>query len=395
MKLISTVPNNNGGTKPRRSYIPVLFAAALLAVTVTVYGGFMTARASTGAAQFDNVQVSIQTTAVLPSYSYTVSAYNATGGLVASYQSQYASAAFELPSGAYVFAATAMQQQSGYYTPSVENGASGTTASGGASTAIICCIVGEPAAKGTDACCINNYPAIEYGYASQQVSGPTALNISTKPLNSTSDTTLTIKASYPNGTAASGVYLSGSVLGDVYGWAYGTNSLTLSNTTGASGVATLVEPAVPILVSAETSVPIVLPLNQTVMQVTVAGEKVNVTATWEPTYLSFTGQALLVPPTSGANIVLQYQPQSQGPIPLGIAQTATGVASGAPTGSSAVLQPASQQQASSKSTAEAETQPAASGTDTMLLSGVAVAISVAALGMALFVTRARANGTPK
>src|SRR5208283_5578887 len=109
---------------------------------------------------FDNVQVSVLTAGNLRNYTYSVSVYNTTGGLVASYQSEYAAAAFELPSGTYVFAATATEQQSLYYTPEVTNsGSAGVTASsgGGSSTAILCCVSGEPTVKSTDVCCVYNY----------------------------------------------------------------------------------------------------------------------------------------------------------------------------------------------------------------------------------------------
>ena len=103
----------------------------------------------------------------------------------------------------------------------------------------------------------------------------------------------------------------------------------LSSTTGPRGTATLVAPVVLILVSAEASVPVVLPFNQTTIKVNVAGEEVNVTAIWEPSYLSFAGQAVILPPQTSASITLHYQAQSPGPIPLGsTTETATGIAAG-------------------------------------------------------------------
>jgi hypothetical protein len=395
MNLNSADRISRVGAKKGRAFLPLFLTAALLAVTTAAYGGFVSASSSATTTSFDNVQVTVHTTNSVPNYSYSVSVYNTTGGLVASYQSQYAAAAFELPSGSYIFAASATGQQSVYPIPVLTNGGSATptaSANGGSSTAIICCVYGEPVPQSTDVCCINNYPAMEYGYASQQVTGSTALTISTRPLNETSVSTLTLRVTYPNGTAASGVYLSASVLGDVNGWAYGTSSLSLSNTTGAGGTATLVAPTVPILVSAETSVPIVLPFNQTTIQVTVAGEKVNVTAFWEPSYLSFTGQALILPPQTSASITLHYEAQSQGPIPLGIAtQTATGAVTGSPGKSSILGQTTLQQQATiiAPAAGAASGISSAPGTNVAVLSVLALAISVAALGTALFVTRAR------
>ena len=408
MNTKSAVPTGREGA--RRALLPLLLAAAFLVVTITAYGGFVSA--STGGQSFDNVQVSVLTSNGAPGYSYTVSAYNTTGGLVASYESQYPAAAFELPSGNYVFAATATQQQSGYYYGVASSGtavaptSSGPASSSGAagSTAIICCAPGVKTVSTAIPCCINNYPASEYGYASQQVSGPSSFTISTKPLNQTSAATLTIQVRYPNGTAASGVYLSASVLGDVYGWAYGTGDISLSSTTNSQGTATLVAPAVPILVNADASVPVVLPFNQTTVQVTVAGEKVNVTAVWEPSYLSFAGQALILPPQNSASIVLHYQQQLVGPIYMGSAtESVTGVATplsagvttSVATGSPAQSSTLGQKTSQPESTAGSQTAPAASssasGTGILLLSVAAVSISVAALGIALFVTRARST----
>ncbi len=396
MNLNSTDPIGRVGTKNGRAFLPLILTAALLAVTITAYGGFVSATATTTTNSFDNVQVSVHTMNSLPSYSYSVSVYNVTGGLVASYQSRYAAAAFELPSGTYIFAASAMEQQYLYPIPAVANSGAGSataSGSGSSSTAIICCVYGEPAAETTDLCCINNYPAMEYGYASQQVSGPTSLTISTKPLNETSVSTLTVHVSYPNGTAASGVYVSASVLGDVNGWGYGSSALSLSSTTGPRGTATLVAPAVPILVSAEASVPVVLPFNQTTIKVNVAGEEVNVTAIWEPSYLSFAGQALILPPQTSASITLHYQAQSPGPIPLGsTTETATGIAAGAPGETPVPGQTTSQQQATvlpGAASAVPASQASVSGTSVGLFSVLVVAIYVAALSIALIVRRAR------
>jgi hypothetical protein len=389
---------NRAGSRRERAVTPLLLTAALLAVTITAYVGFASASTASTTSSFDNVQVAVHTTSGVSNYSYTVSAYNTTGGLVASYQSQYAAAAFELPSGTYIFTATATQQETLYPGPLVSNGGTesqAVTSSGSGSAVIVCCVY-APSAGSADLCCINKSPATEYGYASQTVSGPTTLTISTKPLNETSASTLTVRVSFPNGSAASGVYLSASVLGDVYGWAYGSGDVSLSSTTGAQGVATLVAPEAPLLVSAETSVPIVLPLNQTTVQVTVAGVKVNVTAFWEPNYLSFAGKALILPPQDSASIVLKYEPQPQGPIPLGVGTqsataVATGTMTGAPAKSSTPEQAIAQQSSDPASSAAgaATAQPSSSDATIGILALLAVAISVASLGVALFVTRGR------
>ena len=375
----------------RKHLVGALLTFALLAVAIATYGGVLSARGSTSAPPLDNVQVSVVTTYSIAGYQYSVSAYNTTGGLVASYQSQYAAAAFELPAGAYIFAATA-DEQSGYSYPiAMSDGVSTTSesASSAGSPAVICCIVSP--ASGKDIACCGGSPQVEYGYLSQQVSGPASLTIDTRPINQTSVSTLTLHINYPNGTAASGVYLYGSVLGDESGWAYGGNAVSLSNTTDQTGTATLTVPDAPILVSADASVPITLPLNQTTIQVTVGGVKVNVTAYWQPNYVSFTAQALIIPPQNSATLTLQYQPQSVGPIPLG-ASTQTGTAVVSPPIST--VQSSSQGQTSNQAAVAADpaapsSGQASTGSGGLLISLGTVAMAAVAIGVAFFVTRRR------
>jgi hypothetical protein len=380
MKVNSAVPIGRSLTKGKRALLPLLLAAALLAVLVPLSSGLATVRAATGGSSFDNVQVAIQTSSSLPD-SYSVSAYNTTGGLVASYQSQYPAAAFELPSGAYIFTVAATQQQTVYYPVALESGTATAEASSGVVVGpmIKCCTL--PAE-----CCPNAYtpPAVEYGYASQQVSGPTSLTISTEPVNQTSTSTLTVRVSYPNGTAAGGVYVSAGVLGDTYGWAFGSSSVSMSNSTDSSGTVTLVTPTAPVLVSASTSLPIMLPYNQTTTQVTVAGQKVNVTANWEPNYVSFAGQALILPPQTSTVIALQYQPQSPEPIVYATGQSATGAATGSSVPPAIAAKTTSEQQLPGTAP-----QAATSSGNILVISGAAVAISVVALSVAFFVARSR------
>ncbi|MDA4121573.1 MAG: hypothetical protein OK456_00155 [Thaumarchaeota archaeon] len=379
----------------RKHIVGALLTFALLAVAVATYGGILSARGSTTAPPLETVQVSVVTTYGIADYQYSVSAYNSTGGLVASYQSQYAAAAFELPAGTYIFAATADQQAGYYYPIAMSDGVSttSTSASSAGSAAIICCMASSPSGKAT-ACC-GGSPQVEYGYVRQQVSGQASLTIDTKPINQTSVSTLTLRVNYPNGTAASGVYLYGSVLGDEYGWAYGGNAVSLSNTTDQTGTATLTVPDAPILVSADASIPITLPLNQTTIQVTVAGEKVNVTAYWQPNYVSFAAQALIVPPQNSATLTLQYQPQSVGPIPLEAStQTQTAVAS-PPLAS---VQSNSPSQTSSQAAVAADPATstggqASTGSGGLLISLGAVAMAAVAIGVALFAVRSRSVPT--
>lgn len=408
MKVNSAVSFGRSGIRGKGALLSVLLIAALLAAVVPFFGSIASAHASTGTVSFDNVQVTVRTSSGIPD-SFTVSAYNTTGGLVASYQSQYPAAAFELPSGSYIFTATATQQQTIYYpvgyagTATASSGSSGSSGSGViVSPPIKCCSL--PAN-----CCPYTQPVIEYGYASQQVSGPTSMTISTALVNQTATSTLRIMVTYPNGTAASGVYVSASVLGDSYGWAYSSNAVSMYNSTDSSGVVSLIAPAAPVLVSASTSIPIVLPYSQSTTQVTVAGVKVNVTAYWDPNYVSFGGQVLIIPPQTGGNIVLQYQPQSTGPILYATGQTTSTfscpsnaicatptVSRGSATGQSSPATSTTQgAKATSAQATSTVSQTTTSDSNLLLVSGIAVALAIAALSVAIFVAKSRPRSAPQ
>jgi hypothetical protein len=377
MKLNSVFPTGRSGTRCKAALLSV-FVAALMAVLVPLSGGLSAAHAATATGSFDNVQVTIQTSSSLPD-SYSVSAYNMTGGLVASYQSQYPAAAFELPSGAYIFTATATIPEAVIFPPIAVSSTATAEGSSGASAGpmIKCC------APPMTCCVTFPQPPVEYGYVSQQVSGPTSLTISTEPINQTSTSTLSIQVSYPNGTLASGVYVSASVLGDNSGWAYASNVTSMSNTTDAQGTATLVTPTAPVLVTASASVPIVLPYNQSTIQVTVGGVKVNVTANWEPNQVSFSGQTLIIPPQTSAAITLQYQPQYPGPIVYATGQSAPGKTTGG-TGPTTVASRISSDPLPPPTQSAAGTHDAPSNASNYLVYGVAAALAVAALSGVLF-----------
>ena len=69
MKVNSAVPIGRSLTKGKRALLPLLLAAALLAVLVPLSSGLATVRAATGGSSFDNVQVAIQTSSSLPDLS--------------------------------------------------------------------------------------------------------------------------------------------------------------------------------------------------------------------------------------------------------------------------------------------------------------------------------------
>ena len=145
------------------------------------------------ATSYNNVQVFVQTANTIPDY-FTVSAFNMTGYMVASSQTQYAAASFELPNGQYIFTVTADESSNQiYYSPSP--------------------MVVTTLAQGNLAMPYYEAPVVEYGYSVQQVSGSTTFTISTQNVTSFPTTTLTIKVVYANGTAAEGASISASVVG--------------------------------------------------------------------------------------------------------------------------------------------------------------------------------------
>jgi hypothetical protein len=96
------------------------------------------------------------------------------------------------------------------------------------------------------------------------------------------------------------------------GYYYAPNSVS-GGQAGANGNFTLVMPDAPVEVNAYLSVPVQLPTSVTTVQVTVGGQKVNVTVNYQPYYVSLSGQALILPPQKGADITLKVQ---QYPYPI-------------------------------------------------------------------------------
>jgi hypothetical protein len=236
---------------------------------------------------------------------------------------------FELPSGTYLFAATA-------------NGPASTESP-------VCCVceqtgVATPAAKTNGSAsteiaypCYYSSPPVEYGYSLTQVSGATTLTIPTQLSSSIPTTDISVSVSFENGTAVSGAYVSTSVVGSDFYWGNDSN-LTMYAQTSADGVAQLVVPAVPLVVTSSESVQVDLPQNQTTTQVNVGGQPVNVTLYYSPNYVYLSASALLVPPQTTLSMVVTAQPQSpivpyaEGSATPGVATT--NVDAGAPATSS-------------------------------------------------------------
>ena len=259
-------------------------------------------------ASYNNVQIFIQTASNLPDH-FTVSAYNMSGYMVASTQSQYPAAAFELPAGEYIFTATAESQDYyvyGYSTPVVSD-LTAVPESGIAK--------GEPMPY-------YKTPVVEYGYSVRQVLGSESFTISTQNVTSFPTTKLTIKVTYANGTAASGASVSASVIGSMYYWGYESDLVTW-NSTDADGIATLIAPQAPVQIDVWSWVPVDLPREQTTVQVDVGGENVNVTVYWEPMYVGLAGSTLIIPPQTSASVTLHVQQSDYWVMPYAVRETAT------------------------------------------------------------------------
>jgi hypothetical protein len=282
-EVLVDIDGENSVNKPKA--IPC-FSAAFLILTLTAI--VLCSLPLTRAASYSNVSINIQTQNNLP-YSFTVSAFNASGYLLASCQTQYPAASFELPDGQYIFTATTYY---GAYPMS-------------------------NAIQGVYPIPYYSMPVTEYGYSKEQVSGSTAFTIQTQNASSLPKTTITVEVTYANGTAAEGASVSASILGSWYYWDYGKD-FQLWTSTQADGSATLVTPQVPIQISAWDWIYIPLPSNITTVQVTIAGEQVNVTVYWQPTYVGLAGSALVIPPENNASITLRVQQPNYWVLPLGV-----------------------------------------------------------------------------
>jgi hypothetical protein len=201
------------------------------------------------------------------------------------------------------------------------------------------------------------------------------------------------------------------------------SKVSIYNNTNAGGSATLVTPNTPILLSVWASLAVELPTNQTTVQRTIAGEAVNVTVYWQPTYVSFAGWALVTPPQTSAKVILHYQqpmyyvtPYAEGIATPGAGQASTptgvGVAvpgsSGAQSSSSGtgqrtlvypdfgpggISQPPVQTQSTIQTivltTGSIETTSNPGLDNTLLLGAVGVAVALAALSLLIVAVRSR------
>lgn len=283
------------------------------------------ASASGSGATLDSVQVAIQPKNATAATSYDLVAYNSTGYPVATYYGQYPTVTFNLPAGTYLFSATVSGQPSkaplGCCVCAESGGVSGkgvaspptpAPPAGGAAIAYPCYYNGSA----------------EYGYSVTVVSGSTDVSIATQPPSSIPTTDVTVSVSYKNGTAAEGAYVSANMVGSGFYWGPNTNAV-LDTQTGADGVAHLVVPEAPMIVSASMSIPVVLPKGDTTTQVRVGGELVNVTLSYSPYYVYESATGLLIPPQTSLNLVLSAE-ESYPPIAYGVSSSSSGAGVASP-----------------------------------------------------------------
>jgi hypothetical protein len=264
------------------------------------------AAAPAAAATLSPVQLSIQTENFTSVSSYDLVAYNSTGAPVASYTGQYPEVTLDLPSGTYLFAAVV--DGPAQVRPPVCCACAQPVGAAASSTA-----KAAPGASSVPAIvlpCVYGNPPEEYGYSLTNVSGPTSVTIDAQPPSNIPTKDVSVAVSFKNGTAVSGADVSASVVGADLNWGANSN-LTMYAQTSSNGVAQLVVPAVPLVVTASDSVQVNLTQSQTIVQVNVGGQPVNVTVYYSPNYVYLSASSLLIPPSSSLSMVLSVQAQPQ------------------------------------------------------------------------------------
>ncbi len=272
---------------------------------------FMASPAS--AESFNNIQIFV-TTSSSHAYSFQFTAYNLTGDLVASYQSSYPAAAFELPSGGYLFTVSAT-----YYGSPAEYPcpvAKGVVTQGGSPATTATRYNESGSTPATPVCWT---PSSEYGYATTTVSGPQTIAIKTMNVTSFPTTQVEVKVSYVNGTAAADASVYASIVGQWYYWWWQSTAITMGGQTDGNGVAHLVIPAAPAVITAWKWIPIPTDKNGSTVQTTVGGQRVNITVYWEPTYVGLSSSGFLLPPQDSMALTLRYQQPDYWVMPMGVA----------------------------------------------------------------------------
>lgn len=297
---------------------------------------------------FNLVQVFAATSANLP-YSYTFTAYNTTGSMVASYQTSLSAAAFELPSGQYLFTVSAVHWN---YSPCYDICPLQATATPGSGP------TAAPSSGSTSAPAILvRAPSSEYGFVLASVTSAQTLNINLVNVTKFPTSTITVKASYVNGTAAAGASVSASVVGQFYYWWGQGSNLNMSGQTNSDGVANLVVPRAPVVVTAWKWLPVTLPASNQSVTTNIGGEPISIIVHWLPTYVGLSASGVLVPPDDTISLTLKYQQPSYWVAPAGVefagAQGTSGAAlSNQPTATPALAAQPSQSSSSQQSPQE-------------------------------------------
>ena len=281
-----------------------LSAALLVALTLLVALGAGAGLSFAHAAStqtLNNVQIQVQTTAVnFTSYYLTV--YNSSGYPIVTSSSEYPGFGAMLPSGTFLFVVTANQPNYCNCCAPYATGASQGSSTSGAPSGTV-----SSSGPASIVCPMIVFPSEEYGYALKQISGPTSLTIQTSPLSGVPTSKVGVHVSYFNGTAASGVYVSASLIGGSYYYGGPKTNWIMSGQTGSDGSFTLVVPSLPVEVNAYISVPVNIPKSITTYQTNIGGQEINVTVYWQPTYVYLEGSALVIPPQTSASITLHVQ----------------------------------------------------------------------------------------
>ncbi len=283
--------------------------ALVLSMALLISGtAFMAQPAS--ADSFNNVQIFVTTASSQP-YSFQFAAYNLSGSLIASYQTSYPAAAFELPSGGYLFTVSATYYNYRLDYPCAVARPGSTTGAPTAGPMM------QANGSGSTMMPMCGSWSSEYGYATATVAGAQTINIKMQNISAFPTTDVTVRASYVNGTAAAGASVYASVVGEWYFWWGEGSSIAMGAQTDGNGVAHLVIPSAPTVVTAWQWLPIFTGQNGSTVQVTVGGEKVNVTVYWEPSYVGLSGSGLLLPPQNNINLTLHYQQPDYWVMPMG------------------------------------------------------------------------------
>jgi hypothetical protein len=360
------------------------------------------------AESFENIQV-FATTPSIQAFSFQFAAYNLTGTLIASTQTSYPAAAFELPAGGYLFtvSATSFSDHIGYACPLAKGGATQGSGAVGAPTPGV--NTNESTSSIVLPICYP--PSSEYGYATATVSGPQTINIQMQNITTFPTTPVTAKVFYVNGTAAVDASVYASIVGEWYSWWGPNSSITMGGQTDASGTVHLVLPAAPAVITAWKWIPIATGSTGSTIQTTVGGQKLNVTIYWQPTYIGLSGSGLLLPPQNNISITLRYQQPDYWVLPTNVdsrSASSGGASSGTvasqPSGVPSLATTNSATQGSSQYYLPSQIPPAQqtiespagtqSGTSIDTITVASAAFIVAALAAVLLATRHRPHRPP-